>query len=137
MQEHSPVLSLCLSGRNDNYGFDFKRRFAQAMNFLAWSAARAGVADRIEVVFADWNSATPLAGDLYLSPEAVNMVRFIEIPPEIAAEHNPSFSPFSQSVAFNAALRRGKGRFLGGRSSDFAHRAEPDRNSGRTDPGFV
>lgn len=113
MQEHSPVLSLCLSGRNDNYGFDFKRRFAQAMNFLAWSAARAGVADRIEVVFADWNSATLLAGDLHLSPEAVNMVRFIEIPPEIAAEHNPSFSPFSQSVAFNVALRRGKGRFLG------------------------
>ncbi|MFA5204786.1 MAG: hypothetical protein WC708_10330 [Lentisphaeria bacterium] len=107
------VLSLCLSGRNDNYGFDFKRRFATAMNFLAWSAGKAGVLDRIEVVFTDWNSRPPLAGNLSLSEDAARLVRFIEVPPETAERHNPSFSPFHQSKAFNVAIRRARGKFIG------------------------
>ncbi len=111
--ENPPLLSLCLSGRNDNYGFNFKRRFVQAMNFLAWSARRAGVAEQLEVVFADWNSEIPLSRTLHLSAEAARMVRFIEIPPALAAGYNPPFSPFSQSIAFNAALRRAKGAYLG------------------------
>ena len=111
--ENSPLLSLCLSGRNDNYGFNFKRRFVQAMNFLAWSARKAGVEKQIEVVFADWNSEIPLSRVIRLSDGAAKMVRFLEIPPDLAARYNPSFSPFSQSVAFNAALRRAKGAYLG------------------------
>ena len=111
--ENRPLLSLCLSGRNDNYGFNFKRRFVQAMNFLAWSARRAGVEKQIEVVFADWNSEIPLSRTIRLSDGAAKMVRFLEIPPDLAARYNPSFSPFSQSVAFNAALRRAKGAYLG------------------------
>ena len=111
--EKRPLLSLCLSGRNDNYGFNFKRRFVQAMNFLAWSARRAGVEKQIEVVFADWNSEIPLSRTIRLSDGAAKMVRFLEIPPDLAARYNPSFSPFSQSVAFNAALRRAKGAYLG------------------------
>ena len=107
------LLSLCLSGRNDNYGFNFKRRFVQSMNFLAWSARKAGVEKQIEVVFADWNSEIPLSRVIRLSDGAAKMVRFLEIPPDLAARYNPSFSPFSQSVAFNAALRRAKGAYLG------------------------
>ncbi len=113
MNDNSPILSICLSGRNDNYGFDFKRRFTQAMNFLAWSARRAGVPEQIEVVFADWNSDSPIAQELCFSPDAARMVRFIEIPPETANRYNPPFSPFSQSIAFNAAVRRARGKFLG------------------------
>lgn len=111
--EKRPLLSLCLSGRNDNYGFNFKRRFVQAMNFLAWSARKAGVEKQIEVVFADWNSEIPLSRTIRLSDGAAEMVRFLEIPPDLAAEYNPPFSPFSLSAAFNAALRRAKGAYLG------------------------
>ena len=110
---HDLLLSICLAGRNDNYGFNFKYRFVQAMNFLAWSAKRAGVYDRIEVVFADWNSETPLSDSIALSEDAAGLVRFIVIPPEIAKGLNPSFSPFSQSIAFNAAFRRARGQYIG------------------------
>lgn len=113
MSEQKIVLSFCLSGRNDNYGFNFKYRFVQAMNFLAWSAKQAGVYDRIEVVFADWNSETPLAESIALSEDAAGLVRFIVTPPEIARPLNPEFSPFSQSVAFNTALRRARGKYIG------------------------
>ena len=108
-----PLLSICIAGRNDNYGFDFKRRFSQAMNFLAWSSRRANVHSQIEVVFADWNSEIPISRELRLSEDAVNMIRFIEVPPKIARPLNPSRSPFSQSVAFNTAFRRTKGAYIG------------------------
>lgn len=107
------LLSLCLAGRNDNYGGNFKRRFVQAMNFLAWSARKADVIDKLEIVFADWNSDIPIAQDLQLSQDAAEMVRFIEIPPEMAKQYNSAFSPFSQSIAFNCAFRRAKGKFAG------------------------
>ena len=113
MSEREIVLSFCLSGRNDNYGFNFKYRFVQAMNYLAWSAKRAGVYDRIEAVFADWNSETPLAESIELSEDAAGLVRFIVIPPETAKPLNPSFSPFSQSIAFNTAFRRARGKYIG------------------------
>ena len=113
MKKSKKILSLCLAGRNDNYGGNFKRRFVQAMNFLAWSSQRAGVYGEIEVVFADWNSDTPVAQDIELSAEAAEMVRFVEIPPALAKQYNPEFSPFNQSIAFNCAFRNAMGEYAG------------------------
>lgn len=122
------LLSICICGRNDNYGHDFKRRFAQAMNLMAWSAKRANALEQIEVVFTDWNSERPLAKELILSKDATAMVRFIEVPPEIAVKHNKSLSPFQQSIAFNVALRRAKGKFLGLMPADILFTSHGMRN---------
>ena len=35
-----PVLSVCLTGRNDDYGGVFVARLERALNFLAWQASR-------------------------------------------------------------------------------------------------
>ncbi len=113
MAESEIILSLCLSGRNDHYGHDFQRRFVQAMEFLAWSAERAGVLDRLEVLFTDWNSAIPLTQIIHLSPPAAKMLRFITVPPAVAEKYNSDLAPFQQSIAFNVALRRARGRFAG------------------------
>lgn len=112
------ILSLCLSGRNDDYGHDFKRRFTQAMEFLAWSASRADLLDQIEVVFTDWNSQIPLSREIYLTPAARKLVRFLEVPPEQAQTLNTSISPFQQSLSVNAAFRRARGEFIGVMPSD-------------------
>ncbi len=106
------VLSICESGRNDDYGRDFKRRFVQSMNFLAWSAKRAGVLDRLEVVFTDWNSDVPLSHELLLSEDAAKMVRFIEVPSGIARPLNYGKTPFHTCKSLNAAFRRARGKFL-------------------------
>jgi len=100
-------------GRNDNYGRDFKRRFVQSMNFLAWSAQRAGVLNQLEVVFTDWNSASPLANAIQLSQEAAQMVRFIVVPPAIAAPLNYGKTPFHTGMSLNVAFRRARGKFIG------------------------
>lgn len=110
---HEIILSLALSGRNDDYGHDFKRRFTQAANMLAWCAQQLGCLHEIEIVFADWNSQTPLAEEITLNDEARQICRFITVPPEIAQKYNERISPFQQSYAFNVALRRCRGKFIG------------------------
>lgn len=106
------VLSICQCGRNDDYGLDFNRRFVQSVNFLAWSAKQAGVLDKLEVVFADWNSDAPLSNEIRLSEDAAKMVRFIEIPPAVAEPLNFGKTPFHTCKSLNVAYRRARGKFL-------------------------
>ncbi len=115
-------------GRNDNYGHDFKRRFVQAMNFLAWSADRAGVLEQLEVVFTDWNSSSPLAEDIRLSDLASQLVRFISVPPELAAPHNFGKTPFHTGLSLNVAFCRARGKFIGMMPGDILFTQYPLRS---------
>ncbi|MHC9544298.1 MAG: glycosyltransferase family A protein [Vulcanimicrobiota bacterium] len=112
MTENGIILSICMSGRNDDYGKDFKRRFEQSMNFLAYSARKAGVLDNIEVLFTDWNSDISLAEVIGFSNEASRIVKFIIVPPDIAREYNYNNTPFHTTVSINTAIRRANGRFI-------------------------
>ena len=112
------ILSICLSGRNDDYGTDFKRRFVQSVNFLAWSARRAAVLQDLGILFCDWNSAFPLAEELRFSPEAASILRFIQVPPEVAEPLNYGQTPFHTAKSLNVALRRARGKFVAMMPSD-------------------
>ena len=107
------ILSICLIGRNDDYGRDFKRRLRQSMDFLAYSAEKAGVLDKIEVLLTDWNSDSPLAETVTFSPAAASMVKFIEVPPSVAKEHNYGNTPFHTTKGVNVGLRRASGKYVG------------------------
>jgi len=107
------ILSICLIGRNDDYGKDFKRRLQQSMNFLAYSAEKAGVLNQIEVLLTDWNSDTPLAEAVTFSPAAAAMVKFIEVPPSVAKKHNYGNTPFHTTKGVNVGLRRASGKYVG------------------------
>lgn len=107
------ILSICLIGRNDDYGKDFKRRLRQSMDFLAYSAEKAGVLDKIEVLLTDWNSDTPLAEAVTFSPAAAKIIKFIEVPPAVAKKHNYANTPFHTTKGVNVGLRRASGRYVG------------------------
>ena len=113
MSESDILLSICISGRNDNYGFAFKRRLVQAINFTAWSAEQIGMLDRMEIVFCDWNSDRPIFEDIKLIAPAAKITRFIEVPPEIASSHNFRKTPFHSDISCNVAFRRARGEFVG------------------------
>lgn len=112
MSDKNIILSICMMGRNDDYGKDFIRRFRQSMNFLAYSAKKAGVSGEIEVVFVDWNSDVPLSSTIELSQDAAGMVKFVIVPPEIAKEHNWENTPFHTTKAINVAARRANGKYI-------------------------
>ena len=107
------ILSICIVGRNDNYGKDFKRRLQQSVNFLAYSAEKAGVLSKIEILLTDWNSDIPLAEAVTFSPAAASIVKFIEVPLAIARKHNYGNTPFHTTKAINVALRRTSGKYVG------------------------
>jgi len=107
----SKLLSVVITGRNDDYMGNFKYRITTCLNYLARNVKVLGRLDDIEVLVTDWGSDIPLAKVLPLLPEAGRICRFIYVNPTIARTVRPD-GDFCPSWAINASLRRGKGRFL-------------------------
>lgn len=117
-RKHSPeditpskLLSIVVTGRNDNYMGNFKYRITTCLNYLARNLKDLGRLDDVEVLVTDWGSDVPLAKVLHLSPEAGRICRFVYVHPTIACAVQSDGS-FCQTLAVNVSLRRGKGKFL-------------------------
>ncbi|WP_319582626.1 hypothetical protein [uncultured Pseudodesulfovibrio sp.] len=108
----SKVLSICMHGRNDNYGGNFAYHLSLMLNYLAANLAVCGSLDDVEVVITDWNSPAPLATGLTLTEAACSMTRFVEVDAETARQHNYKDTDYHTSIAQNVSLRRAVGRYL-------------------------
>jgi hypothetical protein len=108
----SKLLSVCVFARNDDYQGNFRYRLTTSLNFLARSVSAIGREADLEVVLADWNSEVPLSETLALSPEAAALVRFVRVPPEVAATVQKSGQVMYSTCAANVALRRASGEYL-------------------------
>ena len=106
------LLSVCLTGRNDDYGGDFSYRMSLSINCLADAAARIGRLDDVEVVVTDWNSKVPLANELTLTDNGAAITRFAYVPPEVAEPNNHPGSEFHTTRALNTGLNIARGRFM-------------------------
>lgn len=105
-RENEPVLSMVVTGRNDDYMGNFKYRITSCLNFAARNLAQLGLLGEVELLVTDWGSEVPLSQVLPLTPEAALITRFFHVPRAVAGER------FCPVVATNVALRRGRGRFL-------------------------
>lgn len=108
----TPLLSLILCARNDQYMGNSTWRLQTALCYAGLELSRLGHGDRVEIIVADWGSKVPLAEVLQLTPEADAIVSFLSIPPEIA-EQLQQDSPFAEVLALNAAARRANGEYIG------------------------
>ena len=106
------LLSICMVGRNDDYGGNFRYRLGTALNHMAKNIGELNLFGLIEVVVTDWNSEHKLGDALTLSPEARQLVRFVYVPPEIAKPLNRADKDFNINLACNVAMRRAEGRFI-------------------------
>lgn len=112
-----PLVSLFVAARNDDYMGDFKWRLSTACNYMAQSLAKIGRLGAVELLVGDWNSDVPLHKEIKLTPEARDMVRFIVIPPAIAATRQQD-SKFPNCIVYNACTRRAWGTFIGQTNAD-------------------
>ena len=92
-----PLISFCLSGRNDSYGGDFLWRLKTSLNLLASNLALLDRPRAAEVVITDWGSKTPIHTVLELGDAARAITRFIVVPPDLAVD-------LQQDSEFPAAL---------------------------------
>jgi len=108
----SKLLSVVVTGRNDDYMGNFKYRITTCLNYLARNLKDLGRLDDVEIIVTDWNSDVPLAKELSLSPEAGRICRFVYVPPKVALALQQPGEVFCPTCAMNASLRRGQGKFL-------------------------
>lgn len=105
-REREPLLSMVVTGRNDDYLGNFKYRITSCLNFAARNLALLERLEEVELLVTDWGSETPLSHVLPLTSEAARITRFLHVPRATAGEK------FRPVLATNVALRRGRGRYL-------------------------
>src|SRR3989338_7021435 len=106
------LLSIVITGRNDNYLGDFKYRITTCINFLARSAEKINRLSDIELVVVDWNSEVPLHEVLSLSKEVQEITKFIIVPPDIASQYNKNGLSFQAICAVSTGIRRSNGSYI-------------------------
>jgi len=109
-------LSIVLTGRNDNYGGDFTRRFLRTLHFNWAALASRGI--QCEIVFVEWN---PVAGQPLLAD--LVRARLPDTPPDSFAAYivdreyhqactlNPALD-YLEYLAKNVGIRRARGRSI-------------------------
>ncbi len=108
-----PLLSIVLTGRNDNYGGDFNARFFRALRFNQAALDAAGVAH--EVVFVEWNPVPdrPTLASLLSAEFADTRTRRYVADVRYHAAFSQSASlDYLEYIAKNAGIRRARGHFV-------------------------
>jgi predicted O-methyltransferase YrrM len=108
----SKLLSIILTGRDDDYMLDFKYRITTTINYIARNLHQLWRLDDVEILVADWGSRTPMAQTLALSPEAGSICRFLYVPPAVVRAVQSGEETFHISYATNAGLRRAQGEYF-------------------------
>lgn len=105
------ILSIVLSGRNDNYGGNFNRRFFRAAKHNVHFLEKAGI--EFEYLFVEWNPipGQPLLSDCFL--RTIKQGRAVVVGPDVHAAYglNPSMD-FYEMPAKNAGVRRAVGGYI-------------------------
>jgi len=108
----TPVLTLILCSRNDEYMGNSRWRLETSLDFAAHHAAALGLLSQVEIVVADWGSETPLRDAVQLTPAAAQITSFVHVSPALARTLQGD-SPFPEVIALNAAARRSRGHYIG------------------------
>ena len=112
----TPVLSIVVTGRNDEYGGDFNERFFTALRFNHEQLASRGLS--FEVILVEWN---PMPGKPYLAEllgrefgamAAGTLKRYVVAPEyHVALTQNPQLG-YLEYVAKNVGIRRAAAPFV-------------------------
>lgn len=114
--ESNPYLTLVFTGRNDDFGGDFNKRFFRALRFNHERLSEAGVPH--EFVFVEWR---PIEGRPYLANLLDREFRHLDdthlrsIVVDRAYHEALSLNPriqFQEFIAKNVGVRRARGRFV-------------------------
>lgn len=108
----SKLLSICINGRDDDYMPDFRYRITTTINHLARSLKHMGRLDDVEILVTDWGSYVPMSQTLELSPEAVEITRFIYVPLDVIRATQEGKDNFHTARAANVAIRRARGKYI-------------------------
>lgn len=111
----TPLLTVVLTGRNDDYNTDNLVRIQRTLNFSGYILEKLNALEVVEFLFVDFKSKNPIATAIYLQPHAYRITKFIEVPlgkdfSDMENSHAPD--DFLSTVALSIGCRRAKGKFI-------------------------
>jgi hypothetical protein len=106
------LLSICASGRDDDYDLDFKYRLTTTLNYITRNLVQLGRLNDVEILVTDWGSEVPLAESLALTPQAARICRFIYVPLAVIRAVHSGSEDFHITMAMNTGIRRARGEFV-------------------------
>ena len=112
MSDEDCLLSVVIIGRDDGYMPDFRYRLQTTLDHFSNNIAKLGQSMAVEIVFVDWGSDPALSETLPVAPETRKLVRWLNVPASTIQELLGAGDRFHNTLAFNAGLRRTRGRFV-------------------------
>lgn len=119
----TPLLSIIIPARNDEFMLNFAYRLETTLNFLARNLYALGYLNQVEVVIGDWGSEVPLHKVLNISQNARQITRYVIVPPEYARPLQGD-AEFPIVLVQNTAIRRSRGEYIMQTDSDILFSAD-------------
>ncbi len=114
------ILTLAITGRNDDYNPYFVNRLKYCLEFASYSLEKTNISNFLRFTISDWGSKVPLRDVLNLNKSTSKIVDFYEISEEIAKKNSLKEDRyFSNAKAHNFGIRRANSKFVGWTSHDY------------------
>lgn len=119
-KKYTNLLTLALTGRNDNYNPFFVSRLKYCLEYASYCLKRIKKKNFLRFSVCDWGSEINLKNSLNLDKNTSSIVDFHEVEERFTKKIGDSNNRmFSTAIAHNVALRRANSKFLGYTSHDY------------------
>ena len=119
-KKYSNLLTLALTGRNDNYNPFFVNRLKYCLEYASYCQNKTKIKNFLRFSISDWGSKINLKNALNLNKSTSSIVDFHEVDEKLVNKiGDPSNRKFSTAIAHNIAVRRSNSKFIGYTSHDY------------------
>ena len=119
-KKYSNLLTLALTGRNDDYNPFFINRLKYCLEYANYCLKKTKKKNFLRFSISDWGSKINLKNALNLNKSTSSIVDFHEVDETLVNKiGDPSNRKFSTAIAHNIAVRRSNSKFIGYTSHDY------------------
>ena len=119
-KKYSNLLTLALTGRNDDYNPFFINRLKYCLEYANYFLKKTKKKNILRFSISYWGSKINLKNALNLNKSTSSIVDFHEVDETLVNKiGDPSNRKFSTAIAHNIAVRRSNSKFIGYTSHDY------------------
>ena len=119
-KKYSNLLTLALTGRNDDYNPFFINRLKYCLEYASYCLKKTKKKNFLRFSISDWGSKINLKNALNLNKSTSSIVDFHEVDESLVNKIGDSSNrKFSTAIAHNIAVRRSNSKFIGYTSHDY------------------
>ena len=119
-KKYSNLLTLALTGRNDDYNPFFVNRLKYCLEYASYCLNKTNIKNFLRFSISDWGSKVNLKNILNLNKRTSSIVDFHEVDESLVSKIGDSSNRnFSTAIAHNIAVKKSNSKFIGYTSHDY------------------